>query len=633
MPVSPASSCRLGGVLLALLLLVGCAVAPPDDAAEADAERDLRVRQAEIALRLGDPFNAAELFERAADLAEGETADRLRLQAALVHLDVGDRERAEALLGMLADVDAPAVAPLATIVRARLALPEDAADWVQRLRPVPADLIPRVEAWWLGALAAAHRAADDPLEAARVLDRQTPLLASERDRRINRERLWSALMALPLPQLRELVPAAPDRFGAWLELAHALRVNRLDAAATEEAVAGWRERYPEHPAAGEFSEARLAEQLQRLRPPERITVMLPFTGRLGSVAEAVQRGMLVALYDMPADERPTLQFQDVGEDGSNVIAAYRRAQEWGADLVVGPLTKSALEQLAIWDNYPVPVLALNRRDEVRGQPGLFQFGLAPEDDAMTAARLAVQLGHRRLTVLVPDSDWGDRVAASFVAGLHAAGGRALEVQSYRPDGEDLSEPLRALFDLDASEARHRRLQGVIGRGLEFEPRRRADMQALFAPAFPDMARLIIPQVRFHRGLGLPVLATSHAYSGTPAPDADADMNGLMFVETPWVLGELQTPELTRTARTLAETWPDTAARYPRLAALGVDALRLSAPVDVLAVEPRLTLEGATGELSVDDQGRVRRELLPARIRSGRIESLVFPSAEVPEWLR
>lgn len=631
MPLPPAQRARIAGALFALALLAGCAVAPPDEAAREDAALELRLRQADIALRLGDPFNAAELLERAADLADGEQAARLRLQAALVHLDVGDRERARELLAQATPVQASTSAQLVTLVEAWLTLRDTPGDVVERLRPVPGNLEPRIEAWWLQALAAAHRADDAPLTAARVLDRRTPLLRSERDMTRNREQLWEALMAVPLAEIRKRIPAEPDRFGAWLELAHALRDNRLDLTATETAVAAWRERYPEHPAAGAFSEGLVDAQAQRLRPPQRVAVLLPLSGRLAGVGEAVQRGLLAGYYGEAAGERPALRFHDVGEDGRNVIAVYRDAQEWGADLVIGPLTKSALDQLAVWDNYPIPVLALNRRDAAGGTRGLYQFGLAPEDDAMAAARLAGALGHLRVAALVPDSDWGERVAASFVAGLYGAGGRTLEIQTYAPDQEDLSEPLRALFNLDASSARHRRLQSITGRSLEFEPRRREDMQAVFTAAFPDTARLLIPQIRFHHGLGLPVVATSHAYSGTPAPDADADMNGMLLVETPWVMGALEQPALVESAEDLRDSWPGTAERYPRLVALGLDAYRLAGPVDVLALEPELDMPGASGQLSVDEAGRVRRALPPARIVDGRLEPLTLPGdAEVLE---
>ena len=70
--------------------------------------------------------------------------------------------------------------------------------------------------------------------------------------------------------------------------------------------------------------------------------------------------------------------------------------------------------------------------------------------------------------------------------------------------------------------------------LEFEPRRRQDIDIVFMAAFPAGARQLMPQLAFHHGADLPVHATSHVWSGVPDPANDRDLDGVVFGDMPWL---------------------------------------------------------------------------------------------------
>ncbi|MGD8429552.1 MAG: penicillin-binding protein activator [Ectothiorhodospiraceae bacterium] len=607
-----------------VLLLAGCATPPPTPSGDRLAAQ---VDQARAARQAGQLQRSAELFESAAELADSPQRQKLRLQAALVYLDLGVQSRAQDIADSI-DIDATALDPegseLHRLVRARLArLQGDSAQALELLTPTASALSDGALTEWLTLEAKLALNNDQPLRAARALDRQSSLLPPAQQS-TNRRQIWDALLQVPMEKLRELVPPTPDRFGGWLELAYVVRVNRLKPDQLQQELEGWEDRYPDHPAAGPFAMRVAKRQQEAVGTPSDVTLMLPLSGPLAQAGEAVRRGFLAAYYDMPPEQRPTLRVYDLGDQGTDAVSAYRDAVESGTDLVIGPLTKSSLESMTVWKEFPVKVLALNRLNrEDYGADDLYQFGLAPEEDAQAAAKLAVDRGYRRLVALAPANDWGDRTLAAFRQAMDEMDGTVLETAQFDPETSDFSDAIRRVFNLDVSVRRYRQLRSVVRRNLEFQPRRRQDVQAVFVAAFPRQARLMRPQIRFHRGIGIPVIATSDAYSGHPDREADQDMDGLTIVDIPWLYSEELSGELARIHDQIAGIWPPDDDPFPRLYALGVDAFRLAGRLKVLRSEPSLSVAGASGRLSIDAQGVIHRELIPVSFENG----LAAPAAE------
>ena len=174
---------------------------------------------------------------------------------------------------------------------------------------------------------------------------------------------------------------------------------------------------------------------------------------------------------------------------------------------------------------------------------------------------------------------------------------------------DFSDSITHVLRTDDSRARHQRIQSAIGQKLEFEPRRRSDIQFIFAPSQPAAARLLRPQLRFHLAGDIPTYTLGDAYE--PHPTANREIDGMTFPDMPWMLGDTGlSAEVRDSAR---QAFGESAARRGRLFAFGYDAYRIATSLQRGAP---LNPQGLTGTLSLDERGRIRRELEWVQIRNG-----------------
>jgi len=332
-----------------------------------------------------------------------------------------------------------------------------------------------------------------------------------------------------------------------------------------------------------------------------IALLLASRGPYAGPAEMVRDGFLAALYAQTGT-RPTVRIYDAGSSADSVHQAIRRAVSDGASFVVGPLQKDLVAATASQGTPPVPMLALNYLEPNQSAPGNFyELGLAPEDEARAAAEQAVAGGLRRAAALTPSDNWGERILAAFSRRMQELGGEIVTAQRYAGVA-DLSQPIRALMGIPESEERKNAVAAVLGK-VEYEPRRRNDLDFVFVAAHAEQGRLIIPQLRFNRLGNLPVFATAQVFdSGT----GDADLSGLRSCDMPMTLGAGGRYAGLRLQ--LNETLPGRTREQQRLFALGFDAYQL---IGFLRAGPLPSGGGfpaATGDLGMGANGAITRTL-------------------------
>ncbi len=580
------------------------------------------VDRAEQLVRAGDHAAAAAVYERLAAETSGADAAEFNLRAARAWLAAGRAMDADRVLALLPPGLTQQQALEQSLLRIQSAQAQGRGDQAWRditAMPVPA-----------GQQAAARyyeTRQQVAIATGHLLDGIRAELSRERvippgDLRLARSELLAQLRAAAERGVSLTPPPGSDAtVRGWLEAASVALDNSRNPTLGATRFNAFRSRYPSHPAVAALSGepgVGIEEPVARLEPAAHVALMLPLSGRTSAPAAQIRDGFMTAYYQLPAASRPRLRVYDTA--ATSIADSIAEAGASGAEFIVGPLTREEVIAAAELMSSRPPMLALNFLPAEHARPDrFFQFALSPEDDARAVARYIGASGRRRGVVLVPEGDWGARVAAAFDEELRAAGGYVLGQASYGSTARnDFGPSIMQVLRTDDSNLRLQRIQSAIGQKLELQPRRRPDVQFIFAPAQPATARLLRPQLRFHlAGAGqgdIPTFTLGDAYE--PHPTANQEIEGVMFPDMPWMLGD---EGLSGEVRQLAdEAFGDSPSRRGRLFAFGYDAFRIASSLQRnRTVDPR----GLTGTLSLDDQGRVRRDLDWVRIKSGAPEPL------------
>lgn len=374
-----------------------------------------------------------------------------------------------------------------------------------------------------------------------------------------------------------------------------LRYQRLQQQLTT-----WRQAHPERQT--QAVDARTTS----FSGPRRIAVLLPLTGRFASAGQAIRSGILTA-YNAQGQHRPELEFLDTEDDPATALRLYQQAVARGTAFIIGPLTKDAVAAIAQSGGKRLPTLALNYlANPAQAPANLYQYSLAPEEEAKQVARRAWQDGHRRAVIFTPDNNWGQRIASSYLEAWRDLGGQVIALQRYDSDKTDHGDSIRNTLQLAPTKAKRKR-----------EPMVRSDVDAIFLAATPTQARLWRPQLVFHYAGQIPVYSTSHLFTGSFNDRTDRDLDGIIFGDMPWVL------DLDDTAHPLRSFTTERDEASLRLAAFGIDAYQLSIYL-FHATPDSPPFMGESGRLSLLANRVIDRQLDWAQFRNGIPEPYQVP---------
>jgi len=292
-------------------------------------------------------------------------------------------------------------------------------------------------------------------------------------------------------------------------------------------------------------------------------------------AQAVQLGFMAALKH--SGEKLPVSVVATDASGVSILTGYDRAVKLGARLIVGPMTRGAVSALAESTLVSVPTLGLNLPESKTAlPPRLYTFGLALEAEAEFVARGAAAENRKNAIVVSAKSPLAQRSRAAFAQTWERLGGVITE--SYQFDSHT---------DLSA-------LRQVLAKS-------QADL--VFLAADTEQARLVRPFLNYR----IAVFATSQVNSGSSDPLANGDLNGIRFVEMPWLV-QPDHPAVMVYPRPRG-----IADEMERFYALGIDAFRIATAL--LQGSRTLSLDGVTGRITLDGNQMVR-EPVQAVFRNG-----------------
>lgn len=439
--------------------------------------------------------------------------------------------------------------------------------------------------------------------------------------------IWLSLSRLSKTQL-EFAANTSDTYDSrgWLELARQIRAENYSLRRQLDAVTRWRRTWAQHPAA-----SILPSKIARLTStwnnrPKFIGVILPLKTPVG---KAIKQGFLSAYYDELRISRdvPKIKFYDIGTS-LEISSIYNEAARQGVDLVIGPLDKTQVTDLYRLKNLPIQTLALNYvdREELGSEltnsgatsgAKFYQFGLSPVDEVKEIVSLASKAGHQTAAIITPSGPDYKRLQELFEKSWLGMGGQVVSKINYQQE-TDYTSLVKEFLKIQESESRARALIQIIPRNSMVQiPRRRKDIDFIFLISNPAQARQIKPTLAFYYAENIPVYALPSIYNGYDNPEANADLNGIIFVDAPWMIYNQP-----RNRQTLDRWLPEDQGILQRLRALGADAFSLYPQLELLDSNNSYAVRGSTGELKIDDSGQIHRTLTPAVFRQGMADIMI-----------
>ena len=556
----------------------------------------------------------AESYIDKANLSEGVASNLNLLRAVQLsiekqHFFLAESKMAEIELELLSSDDTTEVSLLNTEIALNKGLPREALKLLQ----ISKILSPEQQIRVLQLRSRAFLDAGYPLESAKSRVQLDPLLSDTFDRELNHQAIWEALSLLPETTLQQIsqAPLNEDLLG-WVELVVVAKRGQVDWQYLQDGIFLWRQEYPKHPAVATFIKELGKKQIELITQPEHIAVLLPLNGKYAQVASAIRDGIMSAYYQHPDKGfQPRISFIDTSDNQAAIWNYYKKATDAGADFIIGPFLKPAVDILARSTQMNIPTLTLNyTTTNSASVDNLFQFGLLPEDEARQSAEMAFRQGHTHAATLVPNGTWGERLQNAFQQRFEELGGTVVTSQTYTANKNDFKQPIQKMLNINQSYARYRSIKSVTQAKMQFTPYRRQDVDMIFMAATPKDARLLKPQFKFHYAGEIPVYATSHAFTGQIHKQADRDIDDLNFCDMPWILNAANPAK-----QALLNYWPEQQ-RYTRFFALGVDAYNLIPFLGRLQNKTYERFSGQTGNLSLDPFNRIHRELLWAQFDKG-----------------
>jgi outer membrane PBP1 activator LpoA protein len=330
--------------------------------------------------------------------------------------------------------------------------------------------------------------------------------------------------------------------------------------------------------------------------PTQIGLLVPpANGVYGRAAAALIDGVRAAQSQDGADF--TVEVIEAGESGNYLNALCASLRDRGFALALGPLTRNAVNALALTGPLPLPVLALNQTSGVAPPDNMIVFGLSIESEAEQVASYAfgdvsARGSNRppRAGIVDDGSPLSQRSVAAFIHRWYELGGEYFE-----PVETSSASPaaLRAL------------LAGV-----------QADIY--FAAIPPDTAIALRAAIG-DQGL---IYGTSALNSGAVPEAAEQgeqirspELDGVRIIAMPWQM-KPDDPLVMSYARP-----KNLNVELQKLYALGIDSFRIGKRL--LTGETRIDMDGVTGRLHLDLalDPRVTRQPLLAEYRNGVLNAL------------
>ncbi len=177
----------------------------------------------------------------------------------------------------------------------------------------------------------------------------------------------------------------------------------------------------------------------------RVGMLLPLTGADSKYGIGMKNASLLAINDVK-NPNLVIQYYDTASTPAGARVAIKNATAQRAQLILGPLKSTEVSAISNETIYQgIPVIAFSTSPEVL-QPTIYTLGLLVDEQIDRIMTYAVQKGHRKFALLLPDNNTGISVARSAVKSANKNNVAIKLIGFYPPGISDFSSLAKQITD-------------------------------------------------------------------------------------------------------------------------------------------------------------------------------------------
>lgn len=454
---------------------------------------------------------------------------------------------------------------------------------VSQLRYIPQSLLSsaqRVRYIQTQARIAANK--NDAIGVVRARSQLNNYFRMNRERQENNDIIWRVLRDANRGMLEKAVADAGEiEFAGWLALINIYNQNMTTPMQIPQAFNNWKNQYPSHSAVTLMpTELQGVSNFQQTQL-NGVALLLPLSGDAQILGDIIKRGF----DDAKAGDSTAVQTFDTSTSDVNALIA--QAKQQGANIIVGPLLKSRVDEMLLSPEIQhINVLALNSTENARNMPQVCYYGLSPESEAQAGAEKMYNDGYSIAVVAAPQDDFGHRSAEAFAKRWRRLTNTDADVRYYNQPLDSVA----AIQNIGVAKA-GLYILGNAGQVVEIK-------QGIDNSNLKDR---------------LAIYTSSRSNSPNNGIDFYTVMEGVKFSEVP-LLADTSSSKYQK-----AENLANSDFSMMRLYAMGADAWLLATKFNELRHLPGYKISGLTGELKAGQNCNIERSLSWMQYKNGAIQ--------------
>lgn len=173
-----------------------------------------------------------------------------------------------------------------------------------------------------------------------------------------------------------------------------------------------------------------------------ILLLVPLSGTLSAVGQVLANAAKLALP--PGDNRPTLDIRDTQGTPQGAVSAAQAGLAAGDGIIIGPLTADDTKAvIPIAKQADVNMLPFTNDGDLAA-PGVWPLGITPTQQVESVVQVAANSGRTQLAGLLPDSDFGRRLANALRQEASTLSEPAPQIVFYTPGFQNINLAVQQL---------------------------------------------------------------------------------------------------------------------------------------------------------------------------------------------